>query len=476
MKTTIQLSVASIVTTTLLGAAAVADAGDLACGLAELRAELALLKSQSSSAWLTDERASEIKSLVAEVLADSTTRTSLQGAGATSGYNHGFFIASADGNFRLNANFLVQARFTFNHQNANPDGAFPQESSNLWDFENRRTAMAFTGNIVDPSWTYAARFNYGSNIDPYTPIENAMVLQDAWVAKEFDGGFSVKVGQFKSPFMAESLRDDGAQLTAERSVVDYIFSGGYCQGIAASYSSDQIRASAALDDGPRSQPAGYVSEGSNKISLAGRFEFKAMGSWSQFDSESSARGDESALMIGAAAQYYNNRETGAGGWYPAVVSPIYGYGDSNTTNAIDWTVDATFKSNGFNASVAFIGASYGRQLGFHGTPSYRTSFAFVGQAGYRFVDALEAFGRWEWMDVENAATSPGGTAARNVNNILTFGVNVYAAARVKWTTQFGISLSEVGDRIDLAGAGYRLDNNTDAKDQYNIITQLQLSF
>jgi hypothetical protein len=47
--------------------------------IAQLKAEVANLKSQNGDKWLTEERAAEIKSLVKDVLADSETRTNLQG-------------------------------------------------------------------------------------------------------------------------------------------------------------------------------------------------------------------------------------------------------------------------------------------------------------------------------------------------------------------------------------------------------------
>ena len=150
--------------------------------IAQLKAEVATLKSQNGDKWLTEERAAEIKSLVKDVLADSETRTSLQGSGATSGYNNGFFISSADGNFKLNLSLLAQARFTWNYQPGQNIGTGPVgtisgtgDGVSTWAFENRRTQMAFSGNVVDPSWTYMARLNYGSAIDPYTPDAGAVV-------------------------------------------------------------------------------------------------------------------------------------------------------------------------------------------------------------------------------------------------------------------------------------------------------------
>ena len=290
--------------------------------------------------------------------------------------------------------------------------------------------------------------------------------------------------------MAESLRNDGAQLTAERSVVDYTFSGGYTQGIMLNYTQDMFRAMGSYNNGPRAQNGTWTAGVNNSISLAGRVEFKAMGSWSQFDNESSMKSDESGLVVGAAIQYYNNRGASSSttGWNPSVASPVYGAvnfvaPDPTTTGAVDWTADATFKSGGMSLSAAFVGASYTTTTAIAGpTTGDNTSYGMVVQGGYRFTDSLEAFGRWEWMNVENGAANPGGAqgSATDVNNILTFGVNVYAGTNMKWTTQFGISLSDIGnagaDQSALGGAGWNADANTSNSDQMNVISQLQIMF
>ena len=452
----------------LTGAASAQGNNDAMSEMAQIKAELATLKSQNGDKWLTEERANEIKSLVKDVLADSETRTSLQGSGATSGYNNGFFISSADGNFKLQMNVFEQVRFTWNHQPEDNGGNTPGNPDNEWGVENRRTEMTFSGNVVDPSWNYMVRTNYGSAIDPYTPTAGVVALQDAWVAKDFGNGLGLKVGQFKSPFMAESLRNDGAQLSAERSVVDYYFSGGYVQGLALSYSSDQFRATGSCNNSPRGQNSTWT-DGNSSISVASRAEFKASGSWGQFDTESSAKSDESGLLFGAAVQYYNNRGLANNGAPGALLNSVV-YND--TTGAIDWTFDATFKSGGMSFSGALVGANYSNV----GASTKFNSYGAVFQGGYRFTDSLEAFGRWEWYNVANGATSPDGTLAVDVNNILTIGVNAYMSTNIKWTTQFGLSLSDIGSGAAVGGAGWRPDNNTAASDQFNIISQLQVSF
>jgi hypothetical protein len=111
----------------------------------------------------------------------------------------------------------------------------------------------------------------------------------------------------------------------------------------------------------------------------------------------------------------------------------------------------------------------------------------VAQAGYRVTDAIEVFGRYEWYDILNASDTDiqtYNTTGKDVNNILTFGVNVYAMANVKWTTQVGISLGNMSgitnddDTDAMTGAGWRNNVGTDGEDetQVNVITQLQVSF
>jgi hypothetical protein len=452
------------------------------------------MKAQNGDKWLTEERAAEIKGLVKDVLADAETRTSLQQTAATSGYDNGFFIGSADGNFKLKINALEQIRWTYNNQNGDQTGSGTAggNPNTEWGFENRRTQLTFSGNVVDPSFTYMARFNYGSTVDPYTPSNNnyyggyqdysqspGMVLQDAWFAKDFGGGLSVKVGQFKTPFMGESLRNDGDQLTAERSTIDYIFSAGYQQGIMATYSADMFRVMGSYANGPRGQNQNWTT-GTTSFNFAVRGEVKLMGNWNEFSSESATKADETGLMIGAAFMYYNNRGQNNNPYTPSVGNVAYqpfGFTDSN----IFWTVDATFKWSGLSMYAAFVGQNFDQQTL---ADENQNQYGLVVQAGYRLTDAIEAFGRYEWYDtmqVNGGAVS----SDKDINNILTFGVNVYAMSNVKWTTQVGISLGNMGSITPwgsgangMTGAGWRDNLGTpgDNETQVNIISQLQVSF
>ena len=94
-------------------AASVEPNTDAMSQIAELKKEIAELKSQNSDKWLTEQRAEEIRGVVQDVLADADTRSSLQAAAATSGYNNGFFISSPDGNFKMQLNGQVQTRWAY---------------------------------------------------------------------------------------------------------------------------------------------------------------------------------------------------------------------------------------------------------------------------------------------------------------------------------------------------------------------------
>jgi hypothetical protein len=133
---------------------AVPQSGDsVESQLASLRADLAALSQAQAGQILDAERASEVRAAVRDALADSATRASLQSGGATVGFDRGFVVTSADGNFSMRVGVLEQVRFVWEFDTDADMG-----------FENRRTQMDLGGHMFDPSLTYRVVFNYS----PYT--------------------------------------------------------------------------------------------------------------------------------------------------------------------------------------------------------------------------------------------------------------------------------------------------------------------
>ena len=193
------------VTTLAVGGAAFGQ-NDMQAQIADLQAQIAELKGAQGGQWLTEQRAAEIRGIVTDVLADAETRSSLQGA--TSGYNGGFMLASSDGNFSMKINVLQQMRWSFNDNDVDQ----------AYGFENKRTRLTFSGNMVDSSWTYKLGYYLGYS----NSAENcgAGELADANVTKDFKNGFTVSVGQMNSStvFLRSTQWSDATKASISSSV------------------------------------------------------------------------------------------------------------------------------------------------------------------------------------------------------------------------------------------------------------------
>ena len=174
-------------------------------------AEMTALRNENGDKWLTQQRAEEIREVVKDVLADSETRNSLADDGASSGYKSGFFIASADGNFKLVITALSQGRAVYNYQSNESRVASDDEESSEYGFEIRRAELVFTGNVVDPSWTYMVKIAFNQNglveqtNSSSISTTNTPALEDAFIRKDFGNGFAIRAGQWKAHYNIEEI-------------------------------------------------------------------------------------------------------------------------------------------------------------------------------------------------------------------------------------------------------------------------------
>jgi hypothetical protein len=418
--------------------------------IAELKQELAELKQQDSQAWLTEERASEIRGIVQDVLADADTRTSFQNSGAMAGWNKGFFLASPDGNFRLNVGGLMQTRFTLN----NAKDTTPPASENLYGFDMGSTYLDFSGHVVDPSWQFHVRGNFSG---PGSAGGGMSTLTFASVTKDFGDGFGVTAGQFRGPWLRETLVDDGYQLGMDRSIVDSYFTQGFDQGIQLNYASDAFRYNVFLGDGvlEGNQQGGVLANSQNsawnanntKYSLAGRFEYKISGDWGIFDDFTSFKGEEGGMMVGLAGVYETgNRNAGA----------------LDNNSAYGFTGDFSWEMGGANLFASFIWI--GNNIDGSDNP-----WAFNIQGGYFVSDDIEIFGRYDWLDED---VDPATEQSRY--NGITVGANYFMTANVKATVEWGMNLKSFG--TDNLSQGFRADATPNSTDQWALRAQLQLMF
>lgn len=434
--------------------------------IAKLKAELAELKAQQGDNWLTEQRASEIRSLVQDVLADADTRASLQSTGMTAGWDKGFFLASPDGNFRLRIKGQLQFRYVLNYRDL-PQDVRDATDADRWTkgFENRRTKLIFEGNIFDKTWLYRVELNFNRGVlddDGFQQSDSgAAQLQDAWIQKDFENGLYLRFGQYKPPFLREELVNSARQLAVERSLVNDRYSQGRSQGVSLGFESDMFRVEGMFSDGIGQQTNIWGANFSNtpwqqtttEYAFTARAEFLLAGEWKQFDDFTSWNGEPFGLMIGAAANW-QRAEFGTN---------AFGVGVGQQLGA---TADISAEFGGANLYGAFVWAN--PDLDGDGTPSGdRNELAFVVQGGFMIVpDTFEIFGRYEWADPD--------VSDQKDLNVLTVGVNWYFAKNAaKFTTDVGFSFEDFDSFYANSGAGWLVGYN---ETQFVWRAQFQLLF
>ncbi|MDP7029248.1 MAG: porin [Phycisphaerales bacterium] len=439
-----------------------------------LKGEVDVLRAQGSDQWLNEQRSEQIRGIVQDVLADADTRASLQGSGATSGYNRGFFVQSADGNWKMKVNGQLQVRWNYNHA---PDGDAAVGGgpvSDQYGFHVRRAKLKFSGNVIDPSWTYKTTLvseRNGGNGNTY--------LEDAWVNKKLDDGWYVKVGQFKAPYLREELVSSGAQLAVERSMINNQFTYGWAQGVELGSKSDDLWGRVWYGDGPNSLNA--VGSVSSTAALTARVDYKLAGDWKDWKTLT-GRGlkSDSYAFIGAAFEWFNMSEDRA--------NSDVEYGGADATRSYGFTVDATFGGQGWIAYTYFAYAN-GKNAG-GANPDEAEGWGWVAQGGFDVADNAQLFGRYELGDITNfSGLSGGGVAAVGNRNghdsTLTMGLNYWPSGikNVKLTADVGYAFSFLNDGGNVpsadytsSGNGWRGDSNGSDGGQWLLRAQMQLLF
>lgn len=420
-----------------MSAAAFAADTDVAAELAAMKAQLAAQQARIAAqdaqisqlkgeSWMTQRRAEEVKALIHEVLSDAETRASLLDSGMVAGYRDGFFLASEDGNFRLDIKGQLQLRYTYNHSDQPRSAVLAAQVGEVQEgFDVARAKIGFYGHMFDPSLTYGISGNFDTYGGPAvavgaaTPNNGDFELENAFVAFAFADGWQVKFGQFKAPFLREEAVDSSMQLAVERSVMADAFTVDYTQGLQISYAGEMqgvpFRAAAMWHDGSYQanlREQNTLATDLYDFAVAMRGEVLLAGTWDQFSDFTTWSTDQMGLMIGAAWDYEDGGSR-AGGTVP---------------NVNKWTADVSFEMPemyGLNAYFAYVGMdTCQNDVGAANTPAGVSPWGFVFQTGvYAIPDELELFGRYEYIDQD--PTGVGAAGADQIFSALTIGGNYY---------------------------------------------------
>jgi hypothetical protein len=423
---------------------------------AELESRVAAVEAQNNITWLTQQRADEVRAIVQDVLADADTRSSMLGP-VMAGYDDGFVLSSADGNWLLRTNFLMQQRLIFSEQDNSPPASGGDDSR--WGFENARTRFALSGNVINPDWFYRVEIEVASNDTGFPSGQSRTGLNDAYVGYDFGQGWRLWMGTFKAPLLREELIDASQQLAVERSYVNYVYTGGYTDGLAVEYRNAKFGQIGSYNNGiDDAVYGGNVMTGGTSPLTSGTADFAATlrgewliaGDWDQLVQFTAPRGGGKAMMLGGAMQWQTARMDSTG---------------MPDLDLLVLTGDFTgqFDGLGFYGAIIYTNADHS------GSPGVDT-FGYVLQGGWYFSETWEAFARYEWSDTDSL---PGVASGSDVS-ILTLGVNKYFhQQQAKWTTDFGLGFDPVPYTIPITG--WRQDA-PDEKYQFVVRSQLQILF
>ena len=239
-------------------------------------------------------------------------------------------------------------------------------------------------------------------------------------------------------------------------MANYIFTGGYTDGLILDYLGDQFHGMFSYNDGINENVFGSYATGhmpaltpDTDFAFTVRGEWLAMGTWDQFMDFTSPSGEETGVMVGGAIHWQTSEDDS-----PAVVD----------VETLILTLDGSFE---FGGGSLFASYTYADQDVPTGAPfGDLEQSAILVQGGYYITDEWEGFLRYEWADLD-------ATTLEDVN-ILTVGATRYFAGHnAKWTTDLGFAMDEVSLAPGITG--YR-DDGPDEDGQVVIRTQLQIVF
>lgn len=452
---------------------------DLQGEVAALRAELAEMRQQQDEQWLTERRAEEIKGLVKDVLSDAETRASLLAEGATAGIDEKgkIFLKSADGAWKANFSGQIQFRYLYNEADR-PAG---QKEDTEDGFQMRRVKLGVSGHIADPKIYYKLVFaterdvststrsftdsggDTGSVRDT-TKAAGDVLVEDAYFGYKFDNGMFVQAGISKLPFARQELISSSRQTAVDRSIVTEYFTLDRAEQIQVGYSNDTIKVVVAGSDGADNQFTDPLGTGDQAHSFAvtGRLDWKVMGDWGQMKDELAWAGEDTALFVGVAGHWENNKDNGPGStgnseWYAVTVDALLEVDPFSVTGAVFYAEEDNSTTTGTVADLEAMG--------------------FYVQGAVNLDDTWAPFIRYNWLEQDPDAPTQDALQA------VTVGVNYFFRKHnAKLTADVvylfeGESLDEVGDiNGGELSSGLGLTSKDNDEDEFAVRVQFQLLF
>ncbi|MCH2137927.1 MAG: hypothetical protein MK074_02610 [Phycisphaerales bacterium] len=405
---------------------------DLQARLEAAEARIAELAATQNADWMTEQRSEQIRGLVQDVLSDADTRASLQGSGATAGYNNGFFVQSADGKWSMTINGVFQERVAY----LSGTGVDAAGNDSNWGFESTRTLLNFSGTIAG-----SAYYNMRMGWSPYgSGSDNNAGLQWAYGGFDLSDTMTVQIGRQKYDVMRSYIVNAEHQMSIERAMSAGAWAtSNITNGIKLMVDQDNFRGNVMLSNQATAGSAnGNFAANVDGWAVSARGEFLMEGDWSQFDAIGSGNGESTGMMVGIGASSMGDLDLGAGAF-----------------DAWNLTGDLSYDADGWSAMIAL---TTGEQAAVNGD-----QWGATVELGYWLSDTNQLYTTWDYLDRD---------AGDNMN-LWNLGVAHHVSGNTKLSVELGYALDNPATLLNGVNANRWSGNG---ENDWNLTCQLQVSF
>ena len=367
------------------------------------------------------------------------------------GYDNGFFIGTADGDYRLKFRGLLQARHYSNFRDIDPAFGDDNESG----FVLERSSLICTGNFLRPELSFLFLINGDRST-------GTRFVEEARINYEFSERTVLQVGRFRNPaFLRELDVSYARQLSIERSYFNSVFTTGVLEGANLINQGDHFRLQGVFSDGQHSGSAARVKDfflDETDFAFTAGLDWKLFGEWAQYGDLTSWSDEEAAFFIGLSVHTEHGER-----------------GDSSASDVDDfiaWTADLTYENAGFAAFLATVGRHGHDPIG-----GVVDQSGLVMLSSYQVIaDKFEPFIRYEYIDFDGVTTvgSVGTSVGDDSVNLMTVGMNWYFARQA---CKFTIEAIHAFDSVPLAAGNTGILVDQPGRDGQTVLgSQFQVLF
>jgi phosphate-selective porin OprO and OprP len=340
---------------------------------------------------LNKARAEEIRQIVKDILCDPKFRNEIYQPTLQAGYDHGFFIRTADDCFYLKTRIRTQFRYTGEErQERNRNLVLYQPIRDKNSFEWERLRLYFTG------WIWEKNFQYVMYLDASTNTgEGNVKAGDIYFDYQYAKDQKIQWGQFLVPFGKQGVNASTYnQMFVDYSVAHAVFQPG--QGIGIMPHGDVLNKKMTYMVGVFNGLKNATDDAAlldTKMAVVSRLEYHVLPGYDEVDETDLAYHEKPALDV-AGSFLYNQNDGDIGG--------------GNGRNRLVYTVEDLIRAGrggyGLSPDVGSEIVQLGADIGF----KYK-GFSITGEYYFRHVDSDHFWSPWNRLTAGGRGTdSPQG--------------------------------------------------------------------